>query len=275
MIDRLKQFIKEAGQYSLEQRRLKGQNLSFKAGNDLVKGIVTEVDITISQNFKKFIEDNFSHLNYLIIDEESIAELGNDIFSRCNETDYQFVIDPIDGTINYASEIPLYGITIGVLRNGKPWLGLVYAPALGELVYTNGEQVFYEIGDDKGKLAPASRSMARIVMAHSWRVRVKPDHFHGKLVVQDYFSAVIYCLYMVLGRIKGCFVKANLWDVAGGWAICKLLGIGFYDYYSGKETVEFSPEFFETSCQFKRLQICCYQDDFEELKALPEDILEP
>lgn len=268
MIEKLKQFIKMAGEHSVEKRHADEHQLSFKSGADAAKGIVTEVDLAISRMFRDFVETNFADLNYMIIDEESVAELSGDVFELCAQTDYQFVIDPIDGTMNYAADIPLYGITIGVLKHGRPWLGLMYAPVTGELVYTDGKKVYFEYQGTTGVLQPGQTSASRVVLGHAWRIQLKPGHFDGKLVMHDYFSAVIFCLYMALGRIKGAFMQANLWDIAGGWAVCKLLGMGFYDYESGKELTEFTPEFFRDKCQVRNMQILCFRSDFSVLKDL-------
>ena len=274
MIEKLKKFILEAGQYSVEQRGKAAHNLSFKSGGDATKGIVTEVDTAISKMFKQFVEDNFADLNYMIIDEESIADLQGNVFEMAADTDYQFVIDPIDGTMNYAADVPLYGITIGVMKKGRPWLGLLYAPVTGELVYTDGKEVYFDYGGKTTVLPKNQDSFSRIVMAHAWRVNLKPDHFEGRLIVQDYFSAVIYCLYLAIGRVKGVFMQANLWDIAGGMAVCKVLGMGFYEYNTRKEMTAFAPEFFGEKCQVKNMYIVGFAKDFDELKSLTSGIIE-
>ena len=272
MINKLKQFIKRAGAYSLEKRHAAEHQLSFKSGADAAKGIVTEVDTAISRMFKEFVGSNFADLKYMIIDEESIAELSGDVFELCAQTDYQFVIDPIDGTMNYAADIPMYGITIGVLKHGCPWLGIMYAPATGELVYTDGKAVYCECNGKTEIIEAGKASVSRVVLGHAWKLHLKPNHFDGKLILHDYFSAVIYCLYMALGRVRGAFIQANLWDIAGGWAVCKLLGMGLYDYESGKEMTTFTPEFFQENCHVRNMQILCFRKDFEMLKDLTTGI---
>lgn len=272
MIEKLKNFIIKAGLYSLEQQGKK-HLLSFKSGDEATKGLVTEVDMTISHMFKDFVDANFADLSYMIIDEESIASFSGDIFEKSAHTDYQFVIDPIDGTMNYAADIPMYGITIGVLKHGKPWLGLLYAPVTGELLYTDGRKVFFEYQNELKIIEPNQKSTSRVVLGHAWRVKLKPNHFDGKLIMHDYFSAVIYCLYVALGRVRGAFIQANLWDVAGGWAICKLLGMGFYDYETGCEMDAFKKEFFREKCQVRNMNILCYRQDFDLLKDLTAGLI--
>ena len=70
-----------------------------------------------SKAFKKFAKENFSDLNYVIIDEESIDDLEGDLFQQIANTEYQFILDPIDGTLNYSSGLPFYGILLSVFKN--------------------------------------------------------------------------------------------------------------------------------------------------------------
>ncbi|MBR1601199.1 MAG: hypothetical protein IJ677_06425 [Alphaproteobacteria bacterium] len=107
-----------------------------------VESVVTKADISISNFFSKTIKKNFSHLNYVVIDEERILKEKN-IFEKINQTEYQFVIDPIDGTLQYANNHPLYGISIGVYKNTQPFLGIIYLPELNELTYFDGKQAFW------------------------------------------------------------------------------------------------------------------------------------
>ncbi len=47
---------------------------------------------------------------------------------------YRWVLDPIDGTKSFIHGVPLYGVMIGILREGEPVAGVVHMPALGEIV---------------------------------------------------------------------------------------------------------------------------------------------
>ena len=144
MIEKIKKFVLEAGQYAIDKKGRDKHNINFKWGEEAVSSMVTEVDLHISKMFRTFVEQNFSHLNYMIIDEESLNQIEGNIFEQVKNTEYQFILDPIDGTINYAADIPLYGVLVSVFKHGKPLYGFMYAPDLDELVYTDGQQVYYE-----------------------------------------------------------------------------------------------------------------------------------
>ena len=53
-------------------------------------------------------------------------ELGNENL----DAEYVWVLDPIDGTLSFVNGVPLFTTLIGVLQNGKPWLGLIDQPIL-------------------------------------------------------------------------------------------------------------------------------------------------
>ena len=51
------------------------------------------------------------------------------------DSDYLWVIDPLEGTLNYAHRLPIWAVNVGLFHKGKPFLGVVYAPVLKELFY--------------------------------------------------------------------------------------------------------------------------------------------
>lgn len=268
MIEKFRKFIKEAGAYSLEKRHRDKHSLNYKWGDENVAAVVTEVDVEISRMFRKFITENFSHLNYLIIDEENVAELGKKVFEKVRESEYQFVLDPIDGTANYAADIPSYGISIGILKHGKPLYGFLYAPAMDELVYTDETEVCFEKNENKMILPKCEISSSKVVLGHQWDVNIPDNFFDGKFIIQDCFASVINQTYLALGRVKGVFTRAYIWDISAAMAINKTLGMGFYNYNTKKELTEFSEEFFGDNCKCKFLNIACFEQEFEMVKAV-------
>ena len=89
MINKILNFIKHAGQNLIDIRKEKGLYIDFKEKSPV--GMVTEADINISFLFKDFIDNNFSDLNYFIVDEESISNYKNDIFEKIENAEYVFV----------------------------------------------------------------------------------------------------------------------------------------------------------------------------------------
>ncbi|MFK5881344.1 MAG: inositol monophosphatase family protein [Sulfurospirillum sp.] len=118
MIDKLIDIVKEAGVIFKKGYNNK-KSIEFKGKKDLV----TQYD----KGIEKFLIDKLSSSfeEYNIIAEESDnskIEFGNSI-----------IIDPIDGTTNFVNKIPHCAISIGVYKNKKAYIGIVYNPILNEL----------------------------------------------------------------------------------------------------------------------------------------------
>lgn len=85
--------------------------------------VLTQTDIAIGQHIIDQIEKDFP--NYNIIDEEAGA-----IDKKSN---YTWVVDPIDGTSNFANGLPTYGCMVGLLENDIPIAGGIILPAFDQL----------------------------------------------------------------------------------------------------------------------------------------------
>lgn len=87
--------------------------------------VLTQTDITIGELLISSIEKEYP--SYNIIDEEKgVIDKGSE---------YSWVIDPIDGTSNFAAGIPMYGIYIGLLKTDRPIAGAIALPSFSA-IYT-------------------------------------------------------------------------------------------------------------------------------------------
>jgi histidinol phosphatase-like enzyme (inositol monophosphatase family) len=62
------------------------------------------------------------------------AVLGEEEGATGGNPDYRWVVDPIDGTKAFVAGVPLYGTLVGVEVKGKPTVGVIYLPALNDMV---------------------------------------------------------------------------------------------------------------------------------------------
>ncbi len=90
-------------------------SISYKDHRDLV----TEVDFEIEENLKSALRCHFPDHGFC--GEETAAEN--------EDADYQWLIDPIDGTKWYAAQSSLFAISVALLHQGEPVLGVIHAPA--------------------------------------------------------------------------------------------------------------------------------------------------
>jgi histidinol-phosphatase len=65
------------------------------------------------------------------------AILGEEFGEHIGHTEFQWVLDPIDGTKSFIHGVPLYTTLVAVLQNDEPLIGVIHAPALGETVYAS------------------------------------------------------------------------------------------------------------------------------------------
>ena len=127
-------IIKKAGKI-LKKGYYSNKDVTFKAKKDLV----TKYDVAVENYLKKKFSKKFKEFN--IIAEESdntTIEFNNSI-----------IIDPIDGTTNFVNGVPHTAISVGVYKDKKPYLAIVYNPILDELyevkigkgAYLNGKKL--------------------------------------------------------------------------------------------------------------------------------------
>lgn len=92
--------------------------------------VLTETDLEIG----KFIVNEVSKVypKHNIIDEEA------GVIDK--KSDYTWVIDPIDGTSNFAQGIPMYGILLGLLNKDKPIVGGIAIPSFSEVYLAEKEK---------------------------------------------------------------------------------------------------------------------------------------
>lgn len=101
--------------------------------------VLTETDLIVGKMLINSIKKEFPYQS--IIDEEAgVID---------NHSEFTWIIDPIDGTSNFANAIPMYGIMIGLLKYGQPIAGGIalpsfdelYVAALNEGTFLNGKKI--------------------------------------------------------------------------------------------------------------------------------------
>ena len=125
----LNQALQEASQIA---------NDSFGKVNGTIKGtdhnqILTETDLAVGKLLISQVKSAYP--DYNIIDEEAgVIDNGSE---------FTWVIDPIDGTSNFAAGIPTYGIMLGLLKDSTPIAGGIVLPAFNQLLIAEKGQGAY------------------------------------------------------------------------------------------------------------------------------------
>lgn len=119
MLDTAIKAARAAGQIIMEKYRHTVE-VRVKGFRDLV----TEADVAAQETIVSLIRGRFP--GHAILAEEnlgSLDELG----------DYTWIVDPLDGTTNYAFRLPIFSVSIALAHQGEPVLGVVYDPARDHL----------------------------------------------------------------------------------------------------------------------------------------------
>jgi histidinol-phosphatase len=120
-LDAAVRMAREAGDLTLGYFRRPDLAVEFKAD----ASPVTAADRAAEKLLRERIADEFP--------DDSI--LGEEFGATAGSSGYQWVLDPIDGTKSFVHGVPIYTTLVAVLAENEPRLGVIYAPACGEIVY--------------------------------------------------------------------------------------------------------------------------------------------
>ena len=218
-IDLAKELIQEASD-RLKDIYFKG---NIKAINKDIDGnIVTYADKEIEDfliaGIKKYFPDD------IIIAEESGSDLlvettGKDIFI--------WAIDPIDGTRNFASGIPFFAISIGVMQNNSLQFGIISEPAQRNVFYAERDKGAFKNNIPINVIVVDKIEDKLILLGFSGKDnRIKAGKILGNLVrTRVLGSAALNLCFVAQGQAIGSIVLGpHSWDVAAGIIIVEEAG---------------------------------------------------
>lgn len=209
---------------------------SFKIeSKDIISNLVTEVDKKSEAKIIDIIKAEYPEHNIL---SEEIGALETN-------SEFKWVIDPIDGTINYAHKIPICCVSIAVEKAGEIIYGLIYNPIAGEMFYAEkGKGAFYN--DDKISVSKENNLKKSLLVTGFPYVSSKIDmpikSFAGFLnmdiPIRRLGSAALDLCWTAMGRFDGFWeYNLNPWDVAAGCLIMTEAGGKVTDFKGDKFSI--------------------------------------
>jgi myo-inositol-1(or 4)-monophosphatase len=199
-------------------------DVAFKVSNkEGINNLVTEVDHAAEKAIFEVIRKDYPE--HYILSEEA-GEIVQD-------SEYKWIIDPIDGTVNFAHHIPICCVSIGIEHKGQMVLGAVYNPFINEMFFA--ERGRGATLNDKPIHVSKNENVesACLVTGFPYTYLDMPN---GPLEVFDRFirkgipvrrlgSAAIDLCWVACGRFDGFFEhKLNAWDSAAGFLIVEEAG---------------------------------------------------
>lgn len=197
----------------------KALDVEFKGDVDLV----TKADRLSEEAIVSIIRDTYP--GHQILAEEGTTQKG--------ESGYRWIIDPLDGTTNYAHTFPCFAVSIGLEADGKMVAGVVYDPVRDECftamkgcgAHLNGNPIHVSDTD--------SLDSALLATGFPYDRRKNPDNYielFKKFMIKAQEirrpgSASIDLCYLASGRIDGFWeCKLKPWDVAAAVVIVREAG---------------------------------------------------
>lgn len=236
MINDMKEIAGIAGEI-IREGFGKNFQIEFKTNE---KNLVTEIDKKSENAIIDFISKKYPSHN--ILSEES-GEYKKD-------SDYLWVIDPIDGTTNFAHGLPIFSVSIGVMKKDEIIAGVVYDVM---------QNVFYSAEKGSGSFANENKihvsdnnklGLGVLVTGFPYNIAENPDNAFERFeiltkkarAVRRLGSAAIDFCYVARGVFDGFWeVSLQPWDLCAGKLLVEEAG-GIVTDFSGNEIDIFSPQ---------------------------------
>lgn len=212
--------------------KIQQNDIRTKQANDFL----TFVDEQSEQAIIRLIRDKFP--DHQILAEESGRSEGGD--------EYQWIIDPLDGTRNYISGIPVFAVSIAVQCRGQLLAAVIYDPVHKDLYYATADGGAYQ--NDRKIKVNNQVDLPQTLIATGFPFRYK-QHLDTYLACfRDIFiqvsgirrmgAAAIDLAYVACGKFAGFWeLGLNPWDTAAGTLIIREAGGKVSDFWGRDDII--------------------------------------
>jgi len=226
MIEIAKKVAIKAGRKVLFLRK---KGLTFK-NKERLGDIVTQADTTSEEIILTELRKHFPTHNFI---SEEIGKINN-------HSEYTWLIDPIDGTTPYSSGMPTFAISIGLVKEGQPILGVVNLPALDSLFWAEREKGAF-LNGKKIKVSNKNELIKCVVGLDVPYVGVRREAIERLLLPladKVRYPTMLGCasvggVYVAKGVLDAYIHSAHPWDYAAAFLIVTEAG-GKVTDYNGK-----------------------------------------
>jgi len=195
------------------------------------KDLVTEADFASQRAIRGVVLSAFPDHRFL--GEEKDGADGEATESAATgDGAYRWIVDPLDGTLNYIRGMPSYAVSVALERSGKVLAGVVFDPLLGECfaaavgrgAWLNGKRIRASCCTSVSD-ALVAVSFSANVPRDSVEVRRFVEVLHACQAVRRSGSAALNLCYVASARLDAYFASSvQVWDVAAGVLVAKEAG---------------------------------------------------
>jgi myo-inositol-1(or 4)-monophosphatase len=202
-----------------------------------IRDFVTQVDIDIETIIINQVASQFP--DHGILGEET---------GQKGESSYKWIIDPIDGTLNFATDIPFFAISIGILKDEEFLLGAIFDPIHDELFFSQNKGGAWvnkhRVSVSKSSTLITSslgldlsyevdKALENISLMHHLMPHIRTQRVLG--------SAALGLAYVGCGRLDGYYHNQVMpWDAAAGTLFVNEAGGKITNFYGNN--LGYTPE---------------------------------
>jgi len=188
--------------------------------------LVTRSDQWADETLRQAIAHTFA-------DHGVLSEETTHVFP---DTDWCWIIDPVDGTTNYTRGVPLWGISLGLVYRGTPVFGHIYIPPINAHFYgywygdsglegptgafCNGEPIRVSTAE------PSSNQLFNLC-SRSTEVMQRPFPCKVRMLGVASYNLLTVAAGATLGGVEA---TPKIWDIAAVWAIAQAAGAAWYSF---------------------------------------------
>lgn len=213
-----------------------------KAGIAHAKGdrdMVTDLDIEIERAVRTRLEQ----------DAPDVAFLGEEESPASSTTDLTWALDPIDGTANLVHGLPLYAVSLALVHEDRPLLGIIDLPMLGHRYWAVQGQGAWLDGkrihvSKRDRLADAMVTIGDYAVGNNaaaknrLRLNITAELADRVLRIRMLGSAAIDLTWLAEGKTDACILLSNKpWDTAAGVVIATEAGAQVVDLDGSTHTM--------------------------------------
>ncbi len=196
------------------------------------KDLVTEADFASQQAIREVVLSAFPEHGFLGEERDEAGGKAAEPSAAGGDGAYRWIVDPLDGTLNYIRGLPSYAVSVALERGGDLLAGVVFDPLLDEcFTAAAGEGAFLN-----GKRIRSSRCMSldQALVAVSFSANVPRDSVEVRRFVEVLHagqsarrsgSAALNLCYVGCARLDAYFASSvYVWDVAAGVLVAREAG---------------------------------------------------
>lgn len=210
--------VHDAGEMILEARN-KPKNVTLKGRIDLV----TETDVAVEKFLKQELSSVLPQADFMAEESAESYEPG----------ELTWIIDPLDGTTNFAHDLPMVAISICLWRKGRAELGVIHIPVLDETFHSvRGDGAFLN-GEPMAVSGTFETVNAMVATGFPYSIAEDVEPIVAALSrvlpvargVRRMGAAAVDLAYVACGRMDAFYeMRLKPWDTAAGWLLIEEAG---------------------------------------------------